>query len=527
MKIAILYIALGRYDVFWDDFYKSCEKFFIPNAQKTYFVFTDSDNIRATENMVKIPHENMGWPNNTLMRFDLFLSIKDKLKDFDYIFFFNGNMEFIAPVGHEVLPDEKLNDGLVMGLHPGFALKPRKEWTYERNPESMAYIPFDSGAYYVQGCLNGGTSKAYLKLCQECSKNTHTDLDKNIVAVWHDESHLNKYILDKNPLILGCNYLWPENFPGKKPDDIKIIQRDKSNPVYGGVKWLRGETDVRDIPYDIVICCADKDFDDLEKTVKYLGKNASYRNIIVISNKCPESLGDKVKYINESEIMKGLNFDAIRDYFIARNVKPARVGWYLQQFIKMAFAYKTDLNNYLTWDADTLMLNPIKFFDDKERILYDNSRVWEDEVFNKTVKAVLGYLRKTKETYIVEHMMMDVQCMQDLIKTIAGNCPVTDFWKIILDKISDDDLIYGGFSEFETIGTFMNKKYHDKIAFRKLRSNRNAANIVGNKPNKYDIRALTNNYDFVSFEKTHKIQIGVLKIFKNKIKNLLKYITKR
>ena len=245
MKIAILYIALGRYDVFWDDFYKSCEKFFITNAPKTYFVFTDSENICVTENMVKIPHENMGWPNNTLMRFDLFLSIRDKLQDFDYIFFFNGNMEFVAPIGTEVLPDEKLHDGLVMGLHPGFVNKPKNEWTYERNPKSTAYIPFDSGAYYVQGCINGGTSAAYLKLCDECSKNIHTDLDNGIVAVWHDESHLNKYILNKNSLILGCNYLWPENFSASRPNDVKIIQRDKTNPIYGGISWLRGETDIR------------------------------------------------------------------------------------------------------------------------------------------------------------------------------------------------------------------------------------------------------------------------------------------
>ncbi|MBQ1927831.1 MAG: hypothetical protein II179_02055, partial [Alphaproteobacteria bacterium] len=121
----------------------------------------------------------------------------------------------------------------------------------------------------------------------------------------------------------------------------------------------------------------------------------------------------------------------------------------------------------------------------------------------------------------------DVQCMQDLIKTISKDRPVEDFWKVILDKINDEDLVYGGFSEFEVIGTFMNKNYPDKIAFRPLRSNRNAANIVGRNPNKFDMRALASNYDFVSFEKTHKIQIGVLKIFKNKIKNLLKYITKR
>ena len=45
MKIAILYICTGKYNIFWKDFYTSCEKNFIPNSEKHYFVFTDAENI--------------------------------------------------------------------------------------------------------------------------------------------------------------------------------------------------------------------------------------------------------------------------------------------------------------------------------------------------------------------------------------------------------------------------------------------------------------------------------------------------
>ena len=44
MNIAILYIATGRYITFWNDFFKSAEKYFITQATKHYFVFTDSQN---------------------------------------------------------------------------------------------------------------------------------------------------------------------------------------------------------------------------------------------------------------------------------------------------------------------------------------------------------------------------------------------------------------------------------------------------------------------------------------------------
>ena len=30
-KLGILYICTGKYDIFWEDFYKSCEKYFLPH----------------------------------------------------------------------------------------------------------------------------------------------------------------------------------------------------------------------------------------------------------------------------------------------------------------------------------------------------------------------------------------------------------------------------------------------------------------------------------------------------------------
>ena len=93
IKIAILYICTGKYEIFWKDFYSSSEQYFLPEYSKEYFVFTDSPNINdtASMNVHKIYQHNLGWPDNTLERFDMFSRIIDQLKDFDYIFFFNAN----------------------------------------------------------------------------------------------------------------------------------------------------------------------------------------------------------------------------------------------------------------------------------------------------------------------------------------------------------------------------------------------------------------------------------------------------
>lgn len=41
-KVAILYIATGRYTVFWDYFYQSAESNLLRECKKHYFVFTDN-----------------------------------------------------------------------------------------------------------------------------------------------------------------------------------------------------------------------------------------------------------------------------------------------------------------------------------------------------------------------------------------------------------------------------------------------------------------------------------------------------
>jgi len=85
MKVAILYIGIGKYKIFWKDFYSSCEKFFIPEIEKEYFVFTDETELFFNEeknNIHKIHQENFGWPNNTLKRYEMFDKIKEKISDF-------------------------------------------------------------------------------------------------------------------------------------------------------------------------------------------------------------------------------------------------------------------------------------------------------------------------------------------------------------------------------------------------------------------------------------------------------------
>ncbi|WP_172402274.1 family 6 glucosyltransferase [Helicobacter sp. 13S00401-1] len=221
MKIAILYISTGRYDIFFKKFHKTMQKFFIKGAQKHYFVWTDSKKIKNTKDITKIYQEKLGWPYDTLMRYHMFYEIRDRLKEFDYIYFFNANIVIKQEITKdEFLPNTK--SGLVGCLHPGFIdldlefnIVPKKDaakFTYDRNEKSLAYIKEGDGLAYYAGGLNGGAKDAYLKLIKDLRDNIQQDLDKGIVALWHDESHINKYFLDKEIKALPSTFLVPEGW---------------------------------------------------------------------------------------------------------------------------------------------------------------------------------------------------------------------------------------------------------------------------------------------------------------------------
>ena len=76
MRIGILYICTGRYSIFWKKFYQSTEKSFMQGLPciREYYVFTDNPCLygeKKNKRIHRIYQENLGWPDNTLMRFSI------------------------------------------------------------------------------------------------------------------------------------------------------------------------------------------------------------------------------------------------------------------------------------------------------------------------------------------------------------------------------------------------------------------------------------------------------------------------
>ena len=130
-----------------------------------------------------------------------------------------------------IMEEEFLPSGneLVVVKHPATYHCHPNQLTYERRPESTAWVPYNYGGLYVLGGINGGCPQTYCKMIRELKQRIDIDLQRGIVAIWHDESHLNRYIIEGSvPVkVLDSDYGWPEdwNLPFEKK--IEILEKRK------------------------------------------------------------------------------------------------------------------------------------------------------------------------------------------------------------------------------------------------------------------------------------------------------------
>lgn len=210
MKIGLLIIATNKYTDFLNPLIVSADSFFLKKHDVTYFVFTNKDiSISTNRKVTSVLTNHKEWPWMTLGRYKIFTNNHDKLSEMDYLFYCDADMKFVGDVGDEILGD------LVGTIHPGFYSNTNaSNVALEKRKESLAYLPPNTIRYYYAGGFNGGKTNEFLKMSEIISNNIDIDLKKhNIIAEWHDESHMNKYFFENRPTIeLPPSYCYPESW---------------------------------------------------------------------------------------------------------------------------------------------------------------------------------------------------------------------------------------------------------------------------------------------------------------------------
>lgn len=220
-NIGLLIMATGKYIHFVPRLIESADQYFCPNHHVTYFVFTDGL-LPPKENVICVPQKRLGWPYDTMMRYHVYLQHRDLWETQDYVFAVDSDMLFVDYVGEEILGER------VATVHPGFVFSKRSSFPYETNRKSMAYISSQEGEKYFAGGFYGGSSREILHMLEVNTSRINDDLSRGMIAVWHDESHWNRYCIDYPPTVmLSPSYCYPESW--NLPFPKKLVALDKNH----------------------------------------------------------------------------------------------------------------------------------------------------------------------------------------------------------------------------------------------------------------------------------------------------------
>ena len=236
MKLAVVFIGTNKYLNFLPKWYESCEKYLVTNTEKTYFVFTDGEMEGLPDNIHPFSQEHLPWPYITLYRFGTILKAKEALVNFDYILFLDADMRIVDTVSEEELFTDKKFIGV---HHPCHFLKmnPHTQYpgAFETDPRSCAAISKeDDISTYWQGCLWGGKVPYVVDMIEELDRRTKDDETRDVIAVWHDESQMNKFFIENKSEVhtLGPQFAYPEIFSGYCEFEPVIVHLAKNNSTY-------------------------------------------------------------------------------------------------------------------------------------------------------------------------------------------------------------------------------------------------------------------------------------------------------
>lgn len=206
-----MYLVFHRYlDAYLKTFLVSAEKHFMIGLPVMYYVFTDLPedipqiNLAPERHMKVIRVERHSrWQDISMMRMKTISEMIDsEIKfRFPYVYCFDVDQNFTGRFGSEALGES------VALLHAHYYNLPEKQYTYDRNPKSRAYM--ETGDFYYHAAIFGGTWQNVKALADECLSSIMEDKQNNVEALWHDESHLNKYFwIHKPSKLLSPEYCW-------------------------------------------------------------------------------------------------------------------------------------------------------------------------------------------------------------------------------------------------------------------------------------------------------------------------------
>ena len=205
----------------------------------------------------------------------------------------------------------------------------------------------------------------------------------------------------------------------------------------------------------------------------YLNFKQFYNNFqifIICPNADLKKFKEELKFTNiqiydEDKIIKFDSFQEIANSILKKTNYyekiQDRLGWYYQQVLKLTFMYnfiKLHNEKLLIWDADTIILKKIKFFDNEKSITYGTTNEFF-KAYYATNKTILGEIPKYFVSSVCQFSAVTPNDLKNLLSKLSNFEPLKKdtaewFTSIIFEAINKTHKEYNGslFSEYELIG---------------------------------------------------------------------------
>lgn len=242
MKIAITLWGTQAYAEMIYPCYESIEDNFLPDVDKTYFIFTDADLEDLPDNVkhIRIPH--YGFPDTFNMTFEELSKIEYLVKDYDWLLSIDVDMKVYSIIEYdEFFDDSKKFIGVHHPCH-FLNMPPHNQppGSFDVNSSSNANVSdiLDMKIYW-QGCLWGGKIPYVFDMMRQFDVWIKDDLSNNTHAKFYEESYLNKWFLmhKEDTHTLSSSFAFPQMFEQYCNFDKKIIHLHKDNKSLGNNSW--------------------------------------------------------------------------------------------------------------------------------------------------------------------------------------------------------------------------------------------------------------------------------------------------
>ena len=258
--------------------------------------------------------------------------------------------------------------------------------------------------------------------------------------------------------------------------------------------------------FDLIIPVAEKEASFVHRVTMYARKNLEGLDCIyILTNKkhfkkIAKNLKEQrnITLLDEDALIDGLTFERVKD-LVKRYTNNVTPGWYFQQFLKYAFAFTSHAKQYyLSWDADTIPIAKISFFENGQP-LFTRKTEYNENYF-ATIEKILGITKIASYSFIAEHMVFKSDIVKEIVEKISKCSVEGDTWYEKILRAGDYSVDKPPYSEFETYGTYVTTYYPNLYQTRQLNTLRRGNLIRGRHISDKMLKTLSFDIDTISFE---------------------------